>query len=64
MSELKENTKTEGTIFARFAKLENMIAMFSPDLPDVKISFHVGPDFQIKKKGIFVSDQICGMKKT
>ena len=36
MSELKENTKTEGTIFARFAKLENMIAMFSPDLPDVK----------------------------
>ena len=36
MSELKENTRTEGTILARFAKLENMIAMFSPDLPDVK----------------------------
>ena len=50
MSELKENTKTEGTIFARFAKLENMIAMFSPDLPDVN-------------KKTFMSDQISKLKK-
>ena len=28
MSELKENTKTEGTILARFAKLGNMITCF------------------------------------
>ena len=69
MSEVEKNTKTEGTmlnlqfsqiceiakydfyIFTRFARCE-------------KMNFHVGPDFQNKKKRTFVSDQVCGMKNT